>query len=137
MAQRGRPGLSNEQKAEVWQRWRGGESFSDIGRALYKSPGSIFGVLKLNGGILPAKRQRSKLALTLLEREEISRGLASGHSMRQIAEELGRSASTISREVNRHGGINKYRATNANERAWELPRRPKTCYVPKMKNCGA
>lgn len=127
MSQRGRPGMSPRQKTEVWQRWRDGESLSDIGRAIGKHPGSVFGVLKLNGGILPAERHRSRLALKLHEREEISRGIAAGISMRQIAERLRRPPSTVSREINRHGGVTKYRACQADDEAWEWSRRPKLC----------
>lgn len=127
MAQKGRPGLSADEKSEVWLRWRKGESFSDIGRAVGKAPGSIFGVLQLNGGITPIERKRSRLTLTLIEREEISRGIASDYSIRQIARVLGRSPSTVSREIKRHGGMKKYRAVHADNKAWETARRPKLC----------
>lgn len=85
MAQMGRPGLSASQKAELWQRWKSGQSLSDIGRALGKHAGSVHGIVSSNGGIIPAVRRRSRLALTLAEREEISRGIATGSSIRQIA----------------------------------------------------
>jgi len=127
MTQRGRPGLSAENKDEVWIRWRRGESFSEIGRAVYKAPGSIYTIIQLYGGITPRTRQRSKWALTLGEREEISRGLASKISLRQIAKNLGRAPSTVSREINRHGGRKNYRAILADERAWHLSRRLKIC----------
>ena len=129
MAQMGRPGLSAEQKTQVWQRWRAGDSLSDIGRAIYKHPASVFGVLKLHGGITPAERRRSSRVLNLDEREEISRGIAEGISMRQIACRLGRSASTISREISRHGGISRYRAFQADGAAWDLAKRPKLCHL--------
>jgi len=132
MAQMGRPGMSDGQKKEVWQRWRKGESLSDIGRAVGKHPGSVFGVLKLNGGIAPLNRHRSKLALTLQEREEISRGIAAGTSFRQIARDLSRSPSTVSREVTRHGGTGRYRATQADAKAWNLARRPKLCRLAQL-----
>ncbi|HJL57460.1 MAG TPA: helix-turn-helix domain-containing protein, partial [Arenicellales bacterium] len=105
MTRLGRPGLSDDEKAEVWKRWHSGESLSDIGRALSKHPASIFGVLRLFGGYQPAKRVRRASSLSAMEREAISRGLASGHSMRQIAAELNRSPSTISREINKNGGV--------------------------------
>lgn len=127
MAQLGRPGLSQGQKSEVWRRWRSGESLSDIGRALTKHPASVFGVLRHHGGIAPLERSRAPCALTLIEREEISRELAAGSSMRQIARALGRHTSTISREINRNGGVTRYRAILADERALDLARRPKQC----------
>ena len=127
MAQMGRPGLSASQKAELWQRWKAGQSLSDIGRALSKHAGSVHGIVSSNGGIVPADRRRSRLALTLAEREDISRGIAVGSSIRQIAAEIARSASTISREIARHGGRNRYRATEADVQAWEQARRPKSC----------
>ena len=127
MAQMGRPGLSASQKAELWQRWKAGQSLSDIGRALSKHAGSVHGIVSSNGGIVPADRRRSRLALTLAEREDISRGIAVGSSIRQIAAEIARSASTISREIARHGGRNRYRATKADVQAWEQARRPKSC----------
>lgn len=129
MARLGRPGLSAEQKAELWARWQAGESLSEIGRALGKHAGSIHGVVAAHGGIAPAQRRRSRLALTLTEREEISRGLAAGASIRQIAARLGRAPSTISREISRHGTRETYRATVADARAWERARRPKQCQL--------
>jgi len=127
MAQLGRPGMSAAQKADLWRRWREGESVSDIARALEKNVGSIFGVLRLRGGIAPQARTRSHLALTHSEREEISRGVAGGLSLRAIASQLNRSPSTISRELQRNGGETRYRAGEADVRAWERSRRPKKC----------
>ena len=127
MAQMGRPGLSAEQKAELWQRWKGGQSLSEIGVALGKHAASIFGVLAHHGGIYRPQRHRSSLALTLMEREEISRGIASRASVRQIAMAIGRSPSTISREIVRHGGRARYRAAQADAQAWDQGRRPKLC----------
>ena len=127
MAQRGRPGLSPEQKRELWSRWKAGESLSEIGRALGKQPGSIHGVVASNGGYVPAVRRRSAWVLTISEREEISRGLAVGASLRRIAGRLQRAPSSISREVARHGGRHRYRAARAEERAWDRARRPKPC----------
>lgn len=129
MARLGRPGLSDEQKVVVWSRWRKGESLSHIGRVLGKHPASVFGVLKLFGGIPPATRQRKSIDLSLCEREEISRGIAAGTSIRTIAYLLGRAPSTISREINRNGGRRCYRATRANMRAWERALRPKPCVL--------
>ncbi len=127
MGRVGRPGMSPEQKADVWARWKRGESLSDIGRALGKVPGSIHHVVSAQGGITPPVRRRSRLALTAGEREEISRGLARGWSTRRIAVSLGRAASTVSREVGRHGGCRRYRAAPADEAAWLSARRPKRC----------
>jgi len=127
MAQMGRPGLSRQQKVELWARWKAGQSLSDIGRSLGKHAGSIFGVLFAKGGIAPAARGRSRLSLSLHEREEISRGLVAGLSMRKIATQLGRAPSTISREIRRNEGRGKYRAINADERAWRSACRPKPC----------
>lgn len=127
MAQMGRPGMSAGQKAEVWQRWKKGESLSDIGRAVDKHPGSVFGLLKIHGGIHSSARRRSRHALALKEREEISRGVAAGLSMRQIARGIGRSPSTVSREIARHGRIHRYRAADADATAWDRARRPKLC----------
>ncbi|HWV46922.1 MAG TPA: IS30 family transposase [Nitrospira sp.] len=123
----GRGGLSVAQKAELWRRWKYGQSLSEIGRALGKHAGSIYGVLSSKGGVMPAVRRRSQWALTLAEREEISRGLASDTSIRQIASTLGRAPSTISREIHRSGGTHRYRAAEADTRAWARTRRPKPC----------
>ena len=127
MARTGRPGMSRAQKREVWRRWRGGQSLSDIARYFEKNPGSIFGVLAAQGGIAPRERRRASRVLSLAEREEISRCLAVGQSYRQIAIGLGRPTSTVSREVARHGGRERYRATQADEAAWEAARRPQSC----------
>ncbi len=127
MGKLGRPGLTDAQKAELWDRWQRGEFQSEIARVLGKFPASIFGVLRLHGGIRPAARRRAPLALTLSERECISRGLAADRSLRDIARELGRAPSTISREVSRHGGRRNYRATRADETAWDRAKRPKSC----------
>jgi transposase, IS30 family len=130
VARLGRPGgLSAAGKKELWERWKAGESISDISRVLKKPPGSIHGMLKASGGIVPLRRQRPSWALTSAEREEISRGLAAGDSMRAIAARLGRAASTVSREVERNGGRGSYRAAKAEERSWERARRPKRCLL--------
>ncbi len=130
MAKLGRPGgLSEARKKEMWERWKAGEAISDISRALKKPPGSIHGMLKAQGGIAPPHRRRSRLALTPGEREEISRGLAAGESLRAIAARLGRSPSTVSREVGRNGGRQGYRAAVAEERARRRARRPKRCLL--------
>ncbi len=127
MPRTGRPGLSAQQKKELWNRWKDGQSLSEIGRALGKHAGSIHGVLSASGGIFPREKQRRRDTLTLAEREEISRSLATQCSLRSIAERLGRAPSTISREINRNGGIQRYRATAAESKFIERARRPKPC----------
>jgi IS30 family transposase len=122
-------GLSAAGKKELWERWRAGESISDIARALQKPPGSIHGMLEATGGISPPQRRRPRCALTPAEREEISRGLATGESLRAIAARLGRSASTVCREVNRNGGRRRYRAAKAEEQALKRSRRPRKCLL--------
>jgi IS30 family transposase len=131
MAQIGRPGLSAERKAELWERWKNGQSLSEIGNALGKHAASIFGVVARSGGIAPATRRRSRLALTMSEREEISRGLSAGASIRQIAIAIRRSPSTVSREIKRHGGPARYRAAEAESQAWDKAQRPKLCLLAR------
>ncbi len=106
----GRPSMSAAEKAEVWRRWKQGESVSDIGRALGRFRKQVHRVVAAHGGVPPRARTRSRCALTLAEREEISRGLANDCSLRRIASRLGRAPSTVSREVRRHGGRTRYRA---------------------------
>jgi len=127
MRQDRRWGLSVSQKKELWERWKRGESSQDIARAFGKLRGSIYNVLSSNGGIQPSPRRRSRLALGLSEREEISRGVAEGRSMREIASSIQRAPSTVSREIGRHGGWATYRAAEADRRAWDHARRPKPC----------
>ena len=129
MGQLGRPGLSAVRRAEMWDRWKVGESISDIARAFEKGPGSIFGTLRDKGGIAPALRRRAAHSLSFDDREEISRGLVTGESYRSIAARLDRSASTVSREVSRNGGRVRYRAQAADDRAWDQARRPKACLL--------
>src|SRR5277367_5026992 len=104
MAQGKRDRLSTEQRIDMWRRWKAGESLHEIGRAFGKGHGSIRFLLTQRGGIVPAARRRSPRTLTLAEREDISRGIASGSSIREIAQGLQRPVSTVSREVSRHGG---------------------------------
>ena len=115
------------QKADIWNRWQRGESLNSIGRLFDRPSSSIFNMLAPTGGIRPPPRQRSRLALTLAEREEISRGLACRLSLCVIATQLGRSPSTISRELHRNGGATGYRAVKADQAAWGRARRPKRC----------
>lgn len=119
MARLGRPGMSDERKQELWDRWKAGESVSEISRAMRKPAGSVFTVLRSNGGVVPRPRCRRQGHLTLAEREDISRGLARGDSIRKIALGLGRSPSTISREVNRNSNSARaYPSSPAWEWAW-------------------
>ena len=104
MAPEKRFGLSPMQKSDMWCRWKAGQSLHEIGCAFGKAHSSIRCVVSRHGGFVPAVRCRSLLALTLREREEISRGIASGSSIREIAKLLDRAGSTVSREVARHGG---------------------------------
>ena len=127
MKRRYRRGFSTSEKTELWDRWQRGESLKAIGRAFGKPSSSIYFQLAPYGGIRPAPRRRSLLALTLSEREEISRGIVAQQSIRSMASLLGRPASTVSREVRRNGGYDQYRAALADERAWARARRPKWC----------
>ncbi len=127
MDQRFRRGFTAAEKTELWDRWQRGESLKAIGRAFGKPSSSIYHQVAPHGGIRPSPRRRSRLALTLAEREEISRGIAAHQSCRLMARLLGRSASTVSRELNRNGGYDGYRAALADENAWARVRRPKRC----------
>ena len=118
---------TESQRALMWDRWQKGESLQQIAQLFDRNHSSIQGILAVTGGIRPAPRRRSRLALTLAEREEISRAVVAGHSMRSIAVQLGRAPSSISREIKRNGGQECYRASQAEESAWNRGRRPKTC----------
>ena len=120
-------GFTAAEKTELWDRWKRGESLKAIGRAFGKPSSSIYCLVAPYGGIRPAPRHRSRLALTLAEREVISRGVTARQSARSIAKLLGRSPSTVSREMSRNGGYNRYRAALADENAWVRSRRPKCC----------
>ncbi|HZQ14068.1 MAG TPA: IS30 family transposase [Pseudolabrys sp.] len=120
-----------KQKAELWERWRSGQCVAGIARALERrNKSGVYRVLALNGGIVPAPRRRAAVALRLEEREEISRGVAAGRSIRRIAQGLGRSPSTVSREIRRNGG-GAYRASEADTRAWKRALRPKPCRLAR------
>ena len=133
MKRRHRIYFTSEQKSEIWDRWQRGESMSSIGRGFDRDSSSIYPLLSRTGGIRPPDRKRSSLALTLVEREIISRGVAGHHSIRAIARGLRRPASTVSREVNRNGGYDKYRAVDAERRAWAQALRPKLCKLATNK----
>ena len=120
-------GLSAQERSELWRRWREGETVSSIAEVLQRSPHTLRREVTARGGIAPADRRRSARVLSLSAREQISRGLALGYSFARIAAHLERATSTISREVKRHGGREHYRAIEADQRAWQLARRPKRC----------
>lgn len=124
---RSRTYFTDKQKADIWDRWERGESMSSIGRLFERNSSSIYPLLSRTGGIRPPERRRSRLALTLFEREEISRGLNIGASLRSIAKALKRAPSTISREIARNGGQADYRASASDKAAWERARRPQLC----------
>lgn len=127
MKYRTRINYTEEQKALMWDRWQKGDTLHDIGRLFDRHHSSIQGIFSRAGGIRPPDRTRSCLALSLSEREEISRGLVAGRSIRAMATALGRAPSTISREIQRNGGPQDYRAAPADKAAWDRTRRPKTC----------
>jgi IS30 family transposase len=129
MTQRRRVKLSASQRSDMWSRWKAGQSLHEIGRVFGKDHVSIQFMLAQHGGIAPVLRRRSLLTLTLGERENISRGIACGSSIREIAKTLQRAVSTVSREVARHGGRPLYRANEADQQAWESALRPKRCLL--------
>lgn len=134
MRQRPRIYYTESQKALMWERWQKGDSLQQIAQLFDRNHSSVQGILVQTGGIRPAQRQRSRLALTLAEREEISRAVAAGQSIRSIASLLGRAPSTISREVQRNGGQQCYRASQADEAAWDRAQRPKKCKLVKNRS---
>jgi IS30 family transposase len=131
MKQRRRIYYSAVQRSEIWDRWRAGESMSSIGRRFDRESSSVFSVISPTGGIRPPDRHRSRQALTLSEREGISRWLSMRRSLRSIARHLGRSASTVTREVSRNGGADRYRAAGSDPAAWDRARRPKLCKLAR------
>ena len=118
---------TEEQKTVMWDRWQKGDSMHAIARLFDRGHSSVQGILSATGGIRPLQRSRSSLTLTLSEREEISRGVVAGQSIRSIADSLGRAPSTVSREISRNGGRRRYRANKADQAAWNRSHRPKTC----------
>ena len=122
-----RPRLSWSERNELWRRWQAGESYNTIAAGLDRDASRVCRTIATEGGMAPAPRRRSRLALTDTEREEISRGLASDQSLRTIAHRLRRAPSTLSREIQRNGGAGRYRAQRADRRAWARAQRPKRC----------
>ncbi len=127
MKQRPRIYYTEADKSLMWDRWQKGESLNAIARLFDRHHSAIQGILSRTGGIRPSERRRSRLVLTIAEREEISRGVVAGHSIRSIAMSLGRAPSTVSREISRNGGRRRYRANQADRAAWDQARRPKIC----------
>ena len=131
MKERPRIYYSESQKALMWERWQKGDSLQQIAQLFDRNHSSVQRILAETGGIRPDKRHRSRWALTLAEREEISRAVVAGHSMRSIAASLGRAPSTISREIERNGDRGGYRASQADQAAFERACRPKVCKLVK------
>ncbi len=127
MKRRPRIYYTEAQRSLMWERWQKGDSLHAIARLFDRGHSSVQGILSETGGIRPPQRRRSRLALTLAEREEISRGVVAGHSIRCIAESLERAPSTVSREINRNGGRRGYRANKADQAAWHRSHRAKRC----------
>ena len=136
MSKRVYRGFTGAEKTELWDRWKRGESLKAIGQAFGKPSSSIYFLVAPHGGIRPAQRRRSRLALTLAEREVISRGVTAHQSARSLAKVLGRSPSTVSREMSRNGGYDRYRAALADENAWARARRPKCCNWRTVRGYG-
>ncbi len=131
MKHRTRINFSAAQRADIWDRWQRGESMRSIGRLFERESSSIYALLRPSGGIRPPTRTRSRVALSLSEREEISRGIARQQSMRCMARRLKRSPSTISREITRNGGYDSYRAAPSDHAAWDRAHRPKRCKLAR------
>jgi IS30 family transposase len=124
---------STAERRELWERWKRGQGLVEIARALSRPTPSVQNIVTRSGGIAPPLRKRSRGVLQLQEREEISRGLAGGMTIRGIARQLGRAPSTVSREVLRHEGLEGYRACEADRRAWDRARRPKRCKLAQQR----
>ncbi|MFT7288137.1 MAG: IS30 family transposase [Halieaceae bacterium] len=132
MEDRKRRHYTQAEKSLMWDRWQRGESLNEIGRSFgIQGHSSIHRIFSETGGIRPAQRRRSARCLSLAEREEISRGIASGRSIRCIADGLGRAPSTVSREIRRNDGRCQYRASSADAAAWDRAKRPKDCKLKK------
>ena len=125
MKYRTRTYYTEAQKAVMWERWRQGWTLHQIAHLFDRAHTSVQGILSRTGGIKPPRRTRAAIALTLLEREEISRAMVEGQSIRSIAAQLGRATSTVSRELRRNGGPAAYRASEADSAAWTRALRPK------------
>jgi IS30 family transposase len=131
MARKPRINYTETDKALMWDRWQKGESLEKIAQLFDRSHGSVATILRRTGGIRPPKRTRSRRTLSTAEREEISRGVATGRSLRSIAASLNRAPSTVSREIKRNGGRQHYRANVADRAAWDRALRPKICKLAR------
>lgn len=120
--------LTYGQRRELWRRWREGQTLTEIAAAFSSSPSSVFAMIRRHGGYSPPERTRSERSLSS---EEVSRGLSAGDSIRAIAARIGRAASTVSREISRNGGRERYRAADADGAAWSRSRRPKECLLAR------
>jgi len=127
MKRRPRIFYSARERALIWERWEKGETLHEIARLFDRYHSSIRSIVAESGGIRSTDRRRSRWALALKEREEISRAIVAGQSIRSIALSLGRAPSTISREIRRNGDRGSYRASRADQTAWDRARRPKVC----------
>jgi len=134
MARRSQLNYTTELKSEIWDKYQQGLSLNEIGRSINRHSSSIYGLLAPTGGIRPLGRKRAQVTLSLAEREEISRGIVLGLSLRTLASRLSRAPSTISREINRNGGDAQYRAVEADTAAWDRARRPKQCKLAGNKD---
>jgi DNA-binding CsgD family transcriptional regulator len=134
MKQRPRIYYTEQQKALMWESWRKGDSLQQIAQLFGRNHSSVEGILSRTGGIEPRRRHRSRRSLSLAEREEISRGIVSGQSVRSIAASLQRAPSTVSREIRRNGSRRTYRAAPADQAAWERALRPKACKLVKHRD---
>ena len=134
MERRSRIRYTGSQRALMWERWRAGDSLQQIAQLFDRHHPSIQGILRKTGGIQPPERRRSRLVLSLAEREEISRGVVAGQSIRAMAAGMGRAPSTVSREIYRNCGAESYRANQADQAAWDRATRPKICKLVKNRS---
>jgi hypothetical protein len=121
--------LTPDGRRNLWRRWREGQTLTAIGQALSLAPASVFAMVRGAGGFSPPKRTRPERSLTREDQEEFTRGLATGDSLRAIASRIGRSPSTVSREVARNGGRSRYQAGDSDNAAWRRAQRPKECLL--------
>lgn len=121
--------LTAAEQGELWRRWKAGEPVRSISRALGRPYHLLYHLIRIRGGVTPVAPRRSSRALSLPDREEISRGLSAQRSIRQIANRIGKAASSVSREIRRNGGAKQYRATQGEAAFWRRARRPKLCLL--------